>query len=223
VGNQEIWCRIYSSEGEPVARLDSASIRSIIYPVLIRANQVEQGRPEQYCSPAEGVGHGTPLYVSSYPVAWRVELMEDEIHRGYEYVRFYWGPKKTRAWDLHLGQRDNGTCVRRYSPIPMYHIQPFACQVHIIDELPDLWQTWKFIPVNAGATFTPSQSQSAMLSLSSLPQDEAPALAPPYDGTQRCINCSHRSVETGIDGFGTTVTEVTVTTTTTRKKYRVEE
>jgi hypothetical protein len=92
----------------------------------------------------------------------------------------------------------------------------------MIDELPDLWQTWKLIPVNAGPTFTPSQSQSAMLSSGSIPQDEAPALAPPYDGTQRC-HCSHRSVETGDDGFGTTVTEVTVTTTTTRKKYRVEE
>jgi hypothetical protein len=80
--------------------------------------------------------------------------------------------------------------------------------------------------VNVEHMFTPAQSPSAMLSSGSLPQDEAPVSAPPYDGKQRCT-CSHKSVETDDDGFGTTVTEVTVktttNTTTTRKKYRVEE
>jgi len=51
---------------------------------------------------------------------------------------------------------------------------------------------------------------------------------PQYDGNpgdQRCT-CSHESMESNDDGFGTTVVEVSVTTTTntvtTRKKYRVE-
>lgn len=47
---------------------------------------------------------------------------------------------------------------------------------------------------------------------------------PPYDGSlanQRCTR-SHQTTETNDDGFGTTVTEVTVTTTTTRKRYWVE-
>ena len=39
----------------------------------------------------EGIGNGTPVYVSPYPVAWRVELQTDEIHRGFEYVRFVSG------------------------------------------------------------------------------------------------------------------------------------
>jgi len=34
----------------------------------------------------EGVNSGTPLFVNGYPVAWRVEIVNDEIHRGHEYV-----------------------------------------------------------------------------------------------------------------------------------------
>jgi len=169
----------------------------------------EPGKPEQYCSPTEGIGSGAPLYASPYPVAWRVELMDEGIHSGFEYVRFYWGPKKIQTWDLHLGHKDDGTAVNIFNDLPN-----------------NLWQTWRLIPVNVEHMFTPAQSPSAMLSSGSLPQDETPAPAPPYDGKQRCA-CSHKSVETSDDGFGTTVTEVTVktttNTTTTRKKYRVEE
>ena len=35
----------------------------------------------------EGLNHADVLFVTSYPVAWRVEIVDDEIHRGYEYVR----------------------------------------------------------------------------------------------------------------------------------------
>ena len=39
----------------------------------------------------EGLNDGTPIYVAAYPVAWRIELDDDDdAHRGFEYVR--WEP-----------------------------------------------------------------------------------------------------------------------------------
>ena len=35
----------------------------------------------------EGLNDATPLYVAAYPAAWRIEAVNDGIHRGYEYVR----------------------------------------------------------------------------------------------------------------------------------------
>ena len=29
----------------------------------------------------------TPLYVAAYPVAWKIEIVNDEKHRGFEYIR----------------------------------------------------------------------------------------------------------------------------------------
>ena len=52
-----------------------------------RCEQVEPGKPEQFFAPREGLDNGAPLIVTGYPVAWRVEVVDDEIHRGYEYVR----------------------------------------------------------------------------------------------------------------------------------------
>ena len=51
-----------------------------------------------------------------------------------------------------------------------------------------------------------------------------PGPLPLYDGNpgNQCCAYSHRDTETNDDEFGTIVTEVTVTTTTTRKKYRVD-
>ena len=33
------------------------------------------------------VGNERQLYVTTYPVAWRVEVVNDDMHRGYEYIR----------------------------------------------------------------------------------------------------------------------------------------
>ena len=30
---------------------------------------------------------GSPLSVSAYPAAWRIEVVNDDIHRGFEYAR----------------------------------------------------------------------------------------------------------------------------------------
>ena len=35
-----------------------------------------------------GVENDRPLSVSPYPVAWRIEVVNDDIHRGFEYVRY---------------------------------------------------------------------------------------------------------------------------------------
>ena len=34
-----------------------------------------------------GFENGSPLSVSAYPVAWRIEVVNDEIHRSFEYIR----------------------------------------------------------------------------------------------------------------------------------------
>lgn len=34
-----------------------------------------------------GLEGGSPLSVSAYPVGWRIEVVNDDIHRGFEYVR----------------------------------------------------------------------------------------------------------------------------------------
>src|ERR1700753_2923663 len=95
-------------------------------------------------------------------------------------------------------------------------------QVHIFQDLPPPWQTWRFIPVEH--MYTPPQPPPEMLGSSSLPDTQAPVPAPSYDSEQDCVHC-HES-ETSDDELGKTVTEVTVTTTTNtvtaRRKYRVE-
>jgi len=35
----------------------------------------------------EGLEKGALLHVSAYSVAWRIEIVNDDIHRGFGYVR----------------------------------------------------------------------------------------------------------------------------------------
>ena len=52
---------------------------------LNRVMQLDAGDPEQFC-----VTFGAPgvfLFVSAFPVAWRVEIAHDERYPGSEYVR----------------------------------------------------------------------------------------------------------------------------------------
>ena len=35
-----------------------------------------------------GLTNGCNLAVSAYPAAWKIEAVDDEIYRGFEYVRF---------------------------------------------------------------------------------------------------------------------------------------
>ena len=82
-----------------------------------------------------GISPGTALRVAAYPVAWRVETVDDEDHRGFEYVRsgsvfpndyqsgsltlhfsFYWATGNI-VWDLIIGDKSNGVPVRCWSLI----------------------------------------------------------------------------------------------------------
>ena len=36
----------------------------------------------------DGMEDHCPLSVAAYPVAWRVELVDDEAYRGFEYIRY---------------------------------------------------------------------------------------------------------------------------------------
>ena len=47
---------------------------------------VELGKPKQFCAPMVGL-KGCVLSVAAYPAAWRVEVVNDDPHRGFEYVR----------------------------------------------------------------------------------------------------------------------------------------
>jgi len=89
--------------------------------------KIEPGKPEQFCTPWRGLEDGVPLFVNAYPSAWRIEVVDDDIHRGFEYVRFYWGPTE-RTWDLAGGYKDDGTKVQFY------------------DEKGLPWQIWKLTP-----------------------------------------------------------------------------
>jgi hypothetical protein len=35
----------------------------------------------------KGITNGTQLLVSAYPVAWRIEVVNDDLHRGFELIR----------------------------------------------------------------------------------------------------------------------------------------
>ena len=43
----------------------------------------------------------SPLVVSAYPVAWRIEVVDEDIHRGFEYVRS----------ELYVIPRDHGVKI----------------------------------------------------------------------------------------------------------------
>jgi len=165
--------------------------------------RVEPGKPKQFCTPMEGLSNGTPLYVAEYPVAWRVEVVNDDKHRGFEYVRIFWGTTK-RAWDLNGGHLSNGAKVQSWE-----------------DSMPMAYRIWKLIPVKVEGAFIPSQSSSEAPGSDSLPR---------YDEDTTGQSSTHtRHVESEQDEFGTIVNEVTVVTTnststvTTRKRYRVED
>ena len=77
-------------------------------------------------------------------------------------------------------------------------------------------RVWQLIPVDVWPVPNSSQQSS-----------ETPAPGPPpvYDAGVTAQSSAHsqHTTESGPDDFGTIVTEVTTVTTTTRKKYRVQD
>jgi len=86
------------------------------------------GGPSQFCNPMQGLNIETSLFVTAYPAAWRIERADDGVFRGFEYVRFHWGPTE-KTWDLWAGRKENG------APVKFYNLASHA------------WQVWRLIPV----------------------------------------------------------------------------
>jgi len=73
--------------------------------------RLEQGKPDQFCTVLGGSKdqHGrVSVCVSTFPTAWRVEVVQDKRYKGCEYVRFFWGTTNL-TWDLadYGSKRDN--------------------------------------------------------------------------------------------------------------------
>ena len=87
----------------------------------------------------------------------------------------------------------------------------FFSQVKSCDTCPNAWQVWRLIPTDVEGTDPPYER----FGLDAIP---------PYNENERMrLPAQVRREELERDDFGTVVTEVTTFTTTTRKKYRVED
>ena len=67
----------------------------------------------------EGRDNGCPLFVNEYAVAWRIETIDDGIHRGFEYVRSESNINYIPEWltnalyQILLGSHEKGLGGRR--------------------------------------------------------------------------------------------------------------
>jgi len=160
--------------------------------------RVDPGKPEQFCTPVNGIKPGTALCVAAYPVAWRVETVDDGDHRGFEYIRFYWATGNT-VWDLPWTDKPNGAPVHMHLVVSQHN-----------------WQIWRLIPVKVEGAFTPPRPS---------PETSESGPLPSYEGDTGQSSTRAQHMELGRDELGTVVNEVTVVTTTvtTHKRYRVED
>jgi len=119
--------------------------------------RVEPGKPAQFCVLLRGVGDGArpSLGVTPYPTAWRLAIVEDEEHRGFEYVRFHWETTDV-AWDLKGGSANDGTKVILFKDAPPRRA----------------WRIWKLLPAGVQG---PSQSPSETLGSGSPPSYDGDA------------------------------------------------
>jgi len=97
--------------------------------------RVEPGKPDQFCMVMDKVELAA-LSVAAYPVAWRVEIVDNVKHRGFEYVRFCWGITDW-SWAVSYGSKENGA--------------PVVTWTHA-DRESQTGLMWKLIPVEAPET-----------------------------------------------------------------------
>ena len=45
------------------------------------------GNPVRFCNPMQGLEWETPVFVTGYPVAWKIERFEGTVHQGLDCVR----------------------------------------------------------------------------------------------------------------------------------------
>jgi len=159
------------------------------------------GYTVQYVEPGKPQQFCTPtlgseysqIVVTAHPVPWTIKVVDDDKCRGFEYVRIFWGTMDF-IWNLTYGSAENGTKVCT-APITEYMSQ----------------RTWRLIPVKVEGALSTSQLLSEVLGSG----------PPSYNGDATGQPSVHTQSER--DDFGTVVTEVTTVTTTTRRKYRVED
>ena len=81
------WEVLPSGPGYTVRRVQCCFAFRFDYGVLNGTTQPKSGKPEQYCMMIDGLGNGTSISVSAFPVPWRADVVNDERYRGYDYVR----------------------------------------------------------------------------------------------------------------------------------------
>jgi len=134
------------------------------------------------------------LSVAPYTVAWRIEIVDDVRHRGFEYVRFCWGTTEW-SWAVRGWSKDNGAKVITWTENNRDSVTLLM---------------WKLIPVRV----EPRSSN----------ETEGQEFPPSYEGdTAGQSSTRTQRAESERDDFGTVVTEVTTVTTSTRRRYRVDD
>jgi len=163
-----------------------------------KAGSSTSARPDQFCIMLDGISNGYSVSVSDFPVAWKIQVVDDAIYSGSEYVRISWG-STNMVWDLaQWGADRDGTRIQL-----MANTKSEPCRI------------WELVPVKI-------ENVASQPSSSSVPQrDSSPIPSYEENAGTHCCTCSHRTTEPSDDGFGTTVIEVT--TVTTRNKYRLED
>lgn len=153
------------------------------------------GRHEQFCVVGSVPGVAS---VAPFPIAWRVERVQDERYPGCEYIRFFW-VTTNNTWDL----RDHGSEKDRTPVQVIDNRDSNPCRI------------WKLIPERLDDS-NPTRQASPPLIGGSGP-------APPYDGSpgsHRCT-CSPNATELSNDEeWETTIVETTTTTTKTVARRR---
>jgi len=92
--------------------------------------QLEPGKPEQFCIMLKGLENESVVSVGPFPVAWRIETVEEERFVGCEYVRVFWGTTHM-TWDLRdFGSHKDRTRVQ----LKRNHQSSEPCRI------------WKLIP-----------------------------------------------------------------------------
>ncbi|KAF9781759.1 hypothetical protein BJ322DRAFT_243044 [Thelephora terrestris] len=92
-------------------------------------------RPDLYCTMLEGLSNRSTVAVSPYPAAWRVQIVDDETHKGFEYIRLVWSTTEM-VWDLAWwGNSSDGNKVQLFG-----------------GNSSQLCQNWKLIPVDEVAS-----------------------------------------------------------------------
>ena len=86
--NDQKWEIKQLGPGYTIQRM-SLPIFSTISATVCEHHRVQfgPGEPERFCTPLNGLQNGTTLCVGGYPVAWRVETVDDDDYRGFGYVR----------------------------------------------------------------------------------------------------------------------------------------